>query len=340
MPVSRRSLLLAGLSLPTLAACSASSSSPAPAGSSSGAGFPVTVQHAYGSTTVPAAPTRIVTAGVTEQDTVLALGVQPVGVTDWYGDQPSAVWPWARAALGDAEPTVLTTDDGFQFEKIAALRPDLIIATNAGLGKDDYGKLSAIAPTVAHSGKYTKNFEPWDVQAVAAGTAMGRASEVASLVSAVKNQFAAAARAHPEFAGKKIVFLQNAFYDGSAIAYQNGLSTDFLTDLGFVVPSFLDAYAQGDEQASIPLERLSVLDGADLLLWATEKPADRTALEQNSLYRRLSAVRDSRLVFTDGVTAGAIYFTSLLSLPYVLQKLVPALATAAAGRGVGTTASA
>ena len=36
-------------------------------------------------------------------------------------------------------------------------------------------------------------------------------------------------------------------------------------------------------------------------------------------------------MFTDGETAGAIYFTSPLSLPYVLDSLVPRLETAVEG---------
>ena len=41
-------------------------------------------------------------------------------------------------------------------------------------------------------------------------------------------------------------------------------------------------------------------------------------------------------MFTDGVTAGAIYFTSPLSLPFVLEHLVPALASMVAGDGPAT----
>lgn len=335
---TRRALLVSALTLPVLAACGSSATDEDVAGPvpSSPGVFPVTVPHAYGSTTVPSPPARVVTAGYTEHDTVLALGTKPVAVTDWYGDQPYATWPWARPALASAQPTVLSAADGFQFEKIAAARPDLILATNAGISKGDYEKLSAIAPTVAHSGRYTKYFEPWDVQAVSAGTALGRRQQITAQVSAVKNRFAAEAAAHPEFAGKKAVFLQNAIYDGSAIAYQNGLSTDFLTDLGFTIPTSLDRYAQGGGQAYIPLERLSVLDDADVLIWGTEKPADRTELEKNPIYQRLAAVRENRLVFTDGLTAGAIYFTTVLSLPYVLDKLVPALASGVSGT-VGQT---
>jgi iron complex transport system substrate-binding protein len=129
------------------------------------------------------------------------------------------------------------------------------------------------------------------------------------------------------------VFLQNAFYEGSAIAYQNGLSTEFLTDLGFTIPSEIDEFVREAEQAYIPLEQLSVLDAADVLLWGTENDEDRSNLEKEAVYRNLEAVQEGNLVFTDGLTAGAIYFTSPLSLPYVLETLVPALAQTVGGDG-------
>ncbi|KZF00779.1 MULTISPECIES: ABC transporter substrate-binding protein [unclassified Rhodococcus (in: high G+C Gram-positive bacteria)] len=319
-----------------LTACSNSSAdeaSPTAGASSDSAAFPVTIEHAFGETVVPEEPTRIVVAGYTEQDTVLALGVIPVGVTEWYGDQPFATWPWAQAALGDAEPEVLSNDDGFETEKIAALEPDLIIATNAGLTADTYDTLSDIAPTLAQSDAATAYFEPWDIQADKIGRALGKKTEVDALIDGVNQKFADAAAAHPEFAGKKAIFLQNAFYEGKAIAYQDGLSTDFLTELGFVIPDDIDAYvpADGSAQASIPLENLSVLNAADVLIWGTEEPGDRTELEKEAVYGALEPVQDGTLVFTDGVTAGAIYFTSVLSLPYVIDRLTPALDEALGG---------
>ena len=62
---------------------------------------------------------------------ILALSLEPIATTEWYGKQPYAVWPWAREALGDAKPEVLSAADGFQFEKIAALRRDLVVATSS-----------------------------------------------------------------------------------------------------------------------------------------------------------------------------------------------------------------
>jgi len=44
-------------------------------------------------------------------------------------------------------------------------------------------------------------------------------------------------------------------------------------------------------------------------------------------------VKAGKTVYTDATTAGAIYFTSPLSLPYLLDRLVPALETAVAGKG-------
>jgi len=303
--------------------------------------FPVTVGHAYGETTIPEQPKRVVSVGYTEQDTLWALGVKPVGVTDWYGDYRFASWPWADDARGDSEPEVLTTSDGLDFEAIALLEPDLIIGTNAGMTEEDFDRLSGIAPTVAHSGDFSMYFEPWDVQTLQIGKAVGLEDEAQELVDDIEAQFADTAAAHPEFAGTPAVFLQNAIYDGSAIAYQDGLSTDFLTDLGFTIPADIDAYAPEDEsggQAYIPVENLDVLNAADVLIWGTEKEDDVTALEGEAFVTALRAMQSGSVVYTDGVTAGAIYFTSPLSLPYVLDALVPALSDAVAGNGPARTA--
>ncbi len=293
--------------------------------------FPVSVEHALGTTEITAQPERVVTVGVTEQDAVLALGIAPVGVTEWYGELPYATWPWATDELGDAQPVVLHNVDGFDYEGIAALDPDLIIGTNAGIDEASYELLSQIAPTIAHPAGAPLYFSRWDDQSRLIGQALGRADEMEAIIAGIDAQFAEAAAAHPEFAGQQIVFLQNAFYDGSAIAYQDGLSTEFLTDLGFTIPAELDQFATPEGQAYIPLEQLGVLDVADVLLWATESPGDRAALEEEPLYNALVPVQEGRQVFTDGVTAGAIYFTSVLSLPFVLEQLVPALESVVAG---------
>ncbi|MFC4945516.1 ABC transporter substrate-binding protein [Pseudonocardia sp. GCM10023141] len=324
-----------GVFLLVVAACGAPTAPAAPPVPAPGAGtFPVTVAHAYGSTTVPVAPRRIVVAGYTEQDIVMALGSTPVGVTEWFGEQPFATWPWAQDELGSAKPEVLhSTEAGPQFERIAALHPDLIVAVNAGLDKVQYDKLAAIAPTVAQPAGAANTFAPWDVQTVQVGRAMGKEREATDLVAGIKAKFAAAAAAHPRFGGVPVIFLQAPFYEGKAIAYQNGLSTAFLTDLGFVVPPDLARFAPADDttQAYIPLENLGTLNAGKVLIWATENAAARTELEAQPLYRQLTPVKQGNLVFTEPELAGAIYFTTPLSLPFVLDRLLPKLDQALKG---------
>ncbi|MFT4227772.1 ABC transporter substrate-binding protein [Micropruina sp.] len=334
--LSRRGLGLAALGVAgaSLVGCG---SAPAPAASGSPsaapsdgtpAGFPTTVTHAYGSTVIESQPSKVVSVGVTEQDFLLALGVTPIGVTDWYGDQPYATWPWAQAALGSAQPKVLKNDDGFQFLEIAKLKPDLIVGPNSGMKQADYTKLSKIAPTIAHARADAMWFSPWTEMLAAIAQAVGKVAEGEQLTNSVQQKFTDAAAGNPSFAGKKAIFLQNAVYDGSLIAYPKGLSTEFLTDLGFEIPAEIDPYVKDGEQAYIPVEKISVLNSADVLLWGTEKDADRAALEKVPGFSSLTAVQAGRSLYTGGELAGAIYFASPLSLPYVVDKLTPMLAGA------------
>lgn len=98
----------------------------------------VTVTHAFGTTFVPAPPKRVVSAGFTEQDDLLAVGVVPISTTEFFGNEPYAVWPWAQTKLGGARPTVLSLTNGIEVDRIAELKPDLIVATNAGVDADTH----------------------------------------------------------------------------------------------------------------------------------------------------------------------------------------------------------
>jgi len=294
--------------------------------------FPATVRHAFGTTTVPAAPRRIVSVGLTEHDTLLALGWRPVAITEWYGNQPGGLWPWARAAMGEARPQVLHSSDGFEFERIAALKPDLIVGTNAGMREADYDKLSALAPTVAAPAGSTGYFSPWDEQVELIAQALGEPEEGRRLVADVRGAFADAAADHPELRGKTVSFSQNGFYDGLIYSYPDGLNTEFLTYLGLRVEPRVTALAdRPGEQVGISAERLDVLD-SDVALFATERASDVGALLRIPTFRGLSAVRGNRAVFTDGTLAGAMYFMTPLSLRYVVERLPRELARAAAGR--------
>jgi iron complex transport system substrate-binding protein len=313
-----------------LAGCGGESDGQAETTTSGGA-FPVKVEHEFGATVVKSEPKRIVVAGLTEQDTVLQLGFTPIATTEWYGDQPYAVWPWARDMLGDAKPVVLKQTDGPEYEKIAGLKPDLIIAVNAGLDRGMYDKLSKIAPTVAQPKGGTQYFSPWDEQAIQTAKALGKEKEGRQLVADTKAAYAKVAAEHPEFKGKTATFSQGAPYDGQLYVYPDGLSTEFLTYLGFTMTPGLEKYTDGPgTQAMISNEKLDLID-ADVIVFATEEESNLDKLASMPTFGTLGAVKENRAVYTDGTVAGALYFITPKSLMYALDKLTPQLERAVRG---------
>jgi len=295
-------------------------------------GGAVTIKHAFGETTIPAPPKRVVSAGFTEQDDLLGLGVIPIAVTEWFGAEPNAVWPWAQSALGGTQPTVLSLNDGIQVDQIAALKPDLIVAINAGCDGDTYKKLSEIAPTIPQSG-FAPFFEPWKDQAATIGQATFQDAKMKSLIKSVDDKFAGAGTNNPQFKDKKVLLLQGTtWWENSVIASQPGWKTDFLTQMGFTIADSIGPFArERDSRAYIPLDKIGpVLDAADVLIWTTESDADRDRLLADPNIATLRATRENRNVFTTRELAGAIAFSSVLSYPVVADQLPPLLAKALA----------
>jgi iron complex transport system substrate-binding protein len=285
----------------------------------------VTVKHAFGETKISGQPKRVVSAGFTEQDDLLALGVVPIAVTDWFGNEPFGVWPWALDKLGGAKPTVLSLADGIQVDQIAALKPDLIVAVNAGLDKDTYTKLAAIAPTIAQSGQ-DAFFEPWKDQASAIGAAVFKYDDVEAKIAAVNDSFAAAGKNHASFSGKKVYVVGGTFFDDHAEVTPAGWRTDYLTQMGLVIPDGLNDYVRGG-RALVPRDRLvSVLDAADVLIWTTESDEQQAALLADPTVAQLKATKAKANVFTGKDLSGAIAFASVLSYPVVADQLPPLLA--------------
>ncbi len=281
----------------------------------------VTVRHVFGETKIPAAPQRVVSAGFTGQDDLLAVGVVPIAVTEWFGGEPFAVWPWARPELADAQPTVLSLTDGIQVDQITRLKPDLIIATNAGLDADTYTKLSNIAPTIAQSGA-DAFFEPWKDQATSIGQAVFKNDQMTGLINGVDEKFKTAAANNPQFNGKKALLLGGTLFRDSVQTTTPGWRTDFLTQLGFTIPPV---------EELIPRDKMAaVLDSADVLIWTTESDQDRDALLADPTIAGLQATARNRHVFTTKDLAGAIAFASPLSYPLVADQLPPLLARALA----------
>jgi iron complex transport system substrate-binding protein len=319
---NRRGFLRAGTAAGLLAfTAPAACSSRKPPPTSTGGGGPLTIKHAFGETTIAEPPKRVVSAGLTGQDDLLALGIVPVAVTNWFGDQPFGVWPWAQPKLGNAKPVVLNLDNGIQVKQIAALKPDLIVATDAGLDQDSYQKLAAIAPTLAQSDG-DAFFEPWKDQAKAIGQAVYQSGQITSLINGVDKGFTDVADKHPQFKNKRVVLLQGKLHDDNVVA-TTGWRTEFLTQMGLTIAESSAPLAVDQERAFISRDKIkSVLGAADLLIWTTESDKDQADLLANPDVAELR----SRSVFTTKDQAGAIAYASPLSYPLVADQLPPLIA--------------
>ena len=296
-----------------------------------GTGFPVEVEHTYGTTTVEAAPERIVTVGLTDQDAVLALGAVPVGVTQWFDTHERGVGAWAEDLLGDATPEVFD-GDVVNAERIAALEPDLILAVYSALTEQEYETLSQIAPTVAQPGEYVDYGVPWQEQTVIIGRALGQEDEAQALVADIEGRFVAVRAEHPEFEGATGVVASP--YQGTVSVYSpQDPRGRFLTDLGFVLPDELEDLTGDHFAADLSTENIDLLD-VDALVWIlNEVEGDLARLHAEGVYGGLPVVSEGREVGVSNFeTLGeATSFQTVLSLPTLLDGLVPMLAAAVDG---------
>ena len=278
-----------------------------------------TIKHKFGSVKVPDNPERVVAVGFNEADFALALGVVPVGVRDFIGPFAEESRPWAREELGGAEPKLVGGEE-INYEAVAALEPDLILGIYSFVDRDGYELLSGIAPTVAQSAKYEDGGTPWQEQMLITGRALGKEAQAREVVSDVEARFAEARRRHPEFEGKTAA-ITFATEGELYVLEPEDLRTRFFTSLGFELP---------EETGPISRERIDLIDRDVLVFVGT----DRETLENDELLQSLDAVREGRVVyFGDFGTdfAGALGFSSPLSLSFALDAAVPRLAAATGG---------
>jgi iron complex transport system substrate-binding protein len=318
-----------------LGACGGSKEEPAASsgGSAPAAGaFPVSIENKYGTTTVKAEPKRIVVVGLVEQDALLSLGVAPVATTEWFGEKAGAIWPWAEAALGgNPKPQVLTNTDGVQVEKVAALRPDLIIGLYSGLTKDEYDKLSQLAPVLAQPKDQAEYGVSWQEVTRTVGKAVGRSAQAEKVVAGVQAKFDAVKAANPKFAGATA--LMATTYEGYYVYGPQDARGRFLTDLGFKLPDGLAEVTGKDFGANLSKERTDLLD-TDVLIWLVDKyDTDKAKVQADPLYTKLEVKTEGRDIYLENeeLTGAATSFITPLSLPFLLDKLTPLLAAAVDG---------
>ena len=96
--------------------------------------------------------------------------------------------------------------DGYPFETIAKLNPDVILAAGNAypLISENWELLNQIAPVVGPS--TAGGEDTWQQGHTQVGKALGRADRAAELVAEVERKIAETRTANPAFAGKTVTF--------------------------------------------------------------------------------------------------------------------------------------
>ncbi len=337
-PVVALSLLVAavagacgGGTEPARSAASASGPSASSGSTDTPAEFPVAIEHKYGTTEIAEEPERVLSLGYSDHDPILALGVTPVAVRYWFGEEPFGVFAWARDELGEAQPELLEMPE-LDFEKIAGLRPDVIIGTYSGMSADDYDTLSAIAPTVAQSGDHVDYGMPWQDVTVTVGRALGREDRAEQLVAEIEERFETARAEHPEFEGATVASVTGATGGEYGFFASQDPRARFFASLGFDTPDAFDEIAGDQFYGYVSAERLDLFD-TDAVVWQQLAFNDggRAGIESDPFVQQLDAAGEGRMVFLEDELDDAFGFNTVLSLPFVLDELVPMLAAALDG---------
>ena len=342
MPLTRRRLLVgaaATLAVPLTGCSTGPTAAPAPAGSAApSASFPISVAHAFGATTVAAAPTRVATVSCVNADVALALGVVPVGMPrDDFGGNAQGSTPWKDAALQqaaagigtDAAPKQYSETDGINYNAIAELTPDLILAAYSGLTREEYDKLSKIAPVVAYP--EVAYGTSWQDSTALIGRALGREQQAAELVASVERTIADRARAYPQLAGRTFIYGNLEPAKGGINVYTaQDNRPRFLTGIGMTQAPVVAENTKGDA-FFFPwsAERADELESDLFVTWVPDDKT-RAQIAEDPLLGQIPAVERGALVAdSDNTLTLAISASSPLSLPWALDAFLPQLAAAA-----------
>ncbi|TCJ32454.1 iron-siderophore ABC transporter substrate-binding protein [Parafrankia sp. BMG5.11] len=292
-------------------------------GTAAAAGFPVTIKHAFGSTTIPAEPKKIIALSY-EEDTLAALGITPIA----YGqnpDKPDGDFPWLEGRIDLADSTALDTSGDLNLEQIAALDPDLILATNFYGLADYYDRLSEIAPTVAY--ETDAGISTWQDVSTVIGKAVGREADVAKAIEATEKIVSDAAAELPGLAGK--TFSYSYYYESNGLAVIDDPETISIQLYGQLGMKLSPRVTASVVDRALSMEKIGELD-ADFMMIGFATDELRTEMKANELYTRIPAVVDGRAQEVDAFTAGAVNNPTILNIPWQLEQLKPTLAKVAA----------
>ncbi|WP_445323066.1 ABC transporter substrate-binding protein [Psychrobacillus sp. FSL K6-2836] len=309
-------VMISIFSLFLLAACGQTKEDTATTGDENKEDTSYTVEHAMGTTTIEKTPEKVVILTNEGTEALLALEVTPVGaVQSWLGD------PWydhIKEDMTDVE--VVGVEHEVNLEKIAALKPDLIIG-NKLRQEAVYEQLSAIAPTVFSDtlrGDWKDNF-----------TLYSKALNLEEKGKEVLSQFDAHLDEVKQNLGDKVdqeISVVRFMAGQSRIYYTDSFSGVIFDQLGFKRASqqtelFTADNKLGNLAIEVGKEVIPKMD-ADVLFYFTYAPqGDQAALDtatewtNDPLWKNLNAVKSGNVhEVSDAVwnTAGGVLAANIM----------------------------
>ena len=237
--------------------------------------------------------------------------------------------PWTAQALRDRSVEIIKTTDDIPLEQIAALEPDLIVATTYYGLERFRGRLEQIAPVVGPG--TTADEETWQETTTRVGEAVGQAEKARQLVAGVDAKPAAVRAAHPDWTGRTFTF--GPVIPGQqlyTVSATDDPSAALLTQLGLTLAPAVTALPESDipGRATVSMENLGVLDADVLMLVHFGGDGPRTEFERSPVFRQIPAVRRGHYLAVDPDVALALAFPSVLNIPYSVDRIVPQLENA------------
>lgn len=337
--ISRR--VFAGSALALLAGLTACSSEESTGGSGASDGGTdggeITIDHAYGTTTIPGKPAVITTVQWANHEVPLALGVVPAGMAaaNFGDDDGDGLLPWVAQKLeelGGKTPVLFDESDGVDFEAVGDTAPDVILAAYSGLSQEDYDTLSEIAPTVPFP--ETAWGTPWREMISTNATAMGMQAEGEELIASLEAEIETAAAAHPAIAGKNAMFLTHVdTTDLSEVSFYTAhdTRTQFFTDLGMTIAPSVQTASDATEEFSstVSAEQADTFGDVEIIVTYGDE-ALLAALKADPLLSQMPAVRNGAVVnLPSDSPLGTAANPTPLSISYILEDYLKELDRAA-----------
>lgn len=304
-------------------------------GSDDASAFPVRIKHAHDVTKITERPTRVATLGWSDADMAISLGIVPVGASSLDGVATNArgstdYFDAELTKVGGKQPARYSEADGAPVDEIAKLRPDVILATNGGVTKEEYAKLSKIAPVVPHAAApYTT---PWKQSLTMVGQALGAPAEARRMTARTEKAIRDAKAKYPQFKGTTYAWTYFIPNDTSKIGLTTpvDLRARMMVTFGFEPAPFVERSTKDAKQYSawVSAEKAPDLDAQILVFAEIVKGQDRT-VRKHRLLGQIPALKRGAYesAFQDQAMT-AFSAPSPLSIPYAIEHFLPRLATA------------